>query len=816
MRTYLSLLILFVLFSGLFAREGKILGVVLDGQTSQPLPAANILLEDLKLGTASDENGEFFFENVKPGKHLLSVSFVGYEIFKTDLMVKPGETTKITVKMQPTLLPGQGVVIVATRARERETPVVFSNISEEYIKENYSVQDIPMLLTEIPNVYSYADAGNPMGYTYLKVRGFDQSRVGVMINGIPLNDPEDHQVYWVDMPDFAESLQDIQFQRGVGSSIYGVATFGGSLNLITKRNIMEPGSEVFLNYGSYNTRKYGAKVQTGLVNNSYQLHLRFSRLLSDGYRENSGTDMIAYYATLSRYGKKSVTHLNVYGGKEITHAAWEASPEDILEKNHRHNPISYPNTIDDFSQPHFELHHSYHLSKKLSLHNTLFFIHGKGYYESYKKSRNLWEYGLLPVDNGEESDLIRQKWVVKDQFGWVSQAIWQHPGGELTVGSYLSTFHSNHWGEVDWVQEAIYNIKPDFKYYQYFGDKYYLTGYANELFRLTPKVTVLGNLYFQHIRYKFRHGKAGNFSGIYRHRFQVNYDFFNPRFGVNYNLSSRVNIFGNLSYSQREPADNELYDVWQGPDDLGVNPLFLKADTIYRKGQVDYIRWSNPVVKPEALWDYEFGVGYASSRLNIKANLFWMNFNNEIVPFGQVDEDGFPIRGNARRTVHRGIEFSLRWMLPSNFELSGNFAYNDNYFQDFTLYQYDWNTGKTHTIDYSGKTIAGFPDLLTNLRFSYRLPQFTASVHWQHVGKQYLDNTENEDRIIPSHNVVNANLIYRIKNVLGTRSIQISLQFNNLLNKKYYTAGYYDEWEGKNFYWPAAEFNWIAGLRFEL
>ncbi len=816
MKLFIPILLSFFLVASVLAQTGSIVGVVQDARTQKPLVAADVLLPELKLGTTSDQDGEFLLENVPVGRHLIQVNYLGYQSYRDSVQVVAGKVVKLMVRLEVQEIPGQEIVVEATRARERETPVVFTNLSREYLQENYSVQDIPMLLTEIPNVYSYADAGNPMGYTYLKVRGFDQSRVGVMINGIPLNDPEDHQVYWVDMPDFVESVQDIQMQRGVGSSLYGVSTFGGSLNIQTTRYSSTAGPEVFMNYGSYQTRKYGAKVNTVLGEGKYFLHLRASRMISNGYRENAGTSLWSFFGSLVRYGKKSVTQINIYGGNEITHAAWEASPEDSLKQNHRHNPITYPNTIDNFSQPHVELHHSYRLNERWNFNNTFFYIHGKGYYETYKSGRNLWEYGIVPEDDGSESDLIRQKWVEKDQFGWVGQAVWKHPRGELTAGTYLSTFYSDHWGQVEWLQAPLEGFTPGQKYYQYRGRKNYLTTYLNELFRPVGNMTIMLNLYYQYIYFRFWHDPVANFQGKLRHAFTVEYSFFNPRLGVNYNFSKSFNMFGNVSLAQREPADRELYDTWQGPDDLGVHPLFKKSRPIVKNGKVDYVEWSDPIVKPEKLLDVEWGVGYARPNLLLKLNLFWMGFRNEIVPYSAVDEDGFPIRGNADQTIHRGVETSWLWRLPYSLEFSGNFSYNDNYYRKFIYYDYDWNTGQTVARDFSGNKIPGFPELLANLRLTYRRPSFTASLHFQQVGKQYLDNTQNEDRIVPAFRVVNVNFSYRLKNLLGTRSLQLTLQLNNVLNEKYYTAGYYDAWAGGNYYWPAAEFNWIAGLRWNL
>ncbi|RMG60929.1 MAG: TonB-dependent receptor [Calditrichaeota bacterium] len=773
------------------------------------------MLQPLKTGTTTDEHGRFRFKDLAPGQYRLEVSFLGYVSWQGQLKLAAGQQVHLPIALTPTALPGQEVVVEATRAREGETPVVFSNISSQYIQENHTVEDIPMMLTEIPNVFAYSDAGNGTGYSYVKIRGFDQKRVGVMVNGIPLNDPEDHQVYWVDLPDVAESLENIQIQRGVGSSLYGISTFGGSLNLLTQAPSLERRLEVFSNYGSYNSRKFGFEFNSGLLKNRWTVYARFSRLLSDGYRERSGTAQWAYFATISRLGDRSLTQINLYGGKEITHAAWDASPESVLRVNPRHNPITYENAIDNFSQPHFELHHTIRFSPGLRWKNSLFYIRGKGYYESLKEGRDLWEYGLAPQPDSLESDLIRQKWVAKNQYGWISEASLQHSRGELTLGTYLSLFNSDHWGEVDKLINPPFNVVGlersgdlNFRYYQYSGDKYYITAFLNELYRPHRRVNVMVNLHFQHMRYQFQHGKAGNFVGPFRHTFEVNYNFFNPRVGVTWKAHRAVTVFGNVSLAQREPADDELYDIFQGPDDLGVPPLFARADTIRRNGQVEKIRWHDPLVKPERLLDLELGGSARLGRSEWKANLFWMNFHNEIVPFGQFDEEGNPIRGNAERTVHRGVELSSRIPLPARLEFRGNLSLNDNYFSDFKMTDYGGNQ-----VDLSGNTIAGFPEWLANARLTYRGRGLVLSLHLQHVGKQYLDNTQNEDRIIPSFDLLNATALWTIKPARSARSVQFSLRLNNILDKRYFTAGYYDSWTNENYYWPGAGFNVIAGLR---
>ncbi len=814
-RLLLYLSIVLVSSASLNAQAVRLEGVVTDARTQEPLAGASVVLHPLNTGTTTDQTGHFQFDNLPTGQYTLEVSFLGYLTWQGKVWLKPGVPAHVPIALTPTALPGQEVVVEATRAKEGKTPVVFTNLSSRYIQENHTVEDIPMMLTEIPNVFAYSDAGNGTGYSYVKIRGFDQKRVGVMVNGIPLNDPEDHQVYWVDLPDVAESLENIQIQRGVGSSLYGISTFGGSLNLLTQAPSLERRLEVFSNYGSYNSRKFGFEFNSGLLRNRWTVYARFSRLLSDGYRERSGTAQWAYFATLSRMGNRSLTQINLYGGKEITHAAWDASPESVLRVNPRHNPITYNNAIDNFSQPHFELHHTIRFRRGLRWKNSLFYIRGKGYYESLKKERDLWEYGLAPRPDSLRSDLIRQKWVTKNQYGWISEASLQHARGELTVGTYLSLFNSNHWGEVDRLLNPSFPViglvrpgEANFRYYQYSGDKYYVTAFFNELYRPHRRVNVMVNVHFQHMQYRFQHGKAGNFSGPFRHAFTVNYNFLNPRLGIHWKAHRLFTLFGNVSLAQREPADDELYDLWNGPDDLGVHPLFARADTVRRNGQIEKIRWRDPLVKPERLLDLELGGSARLGRSEWKANLFLMNFHNEIVPFGQFDEEGNPIRGNAGRTVHRGIEISSRIPLSARLEFRGNLSVNDNYFSDFQMTDYNG-----HRVDLSGNAIAGFPEMLANARLTYRQRELVLSLHLQHVGKQYLDNTQNEDRIIPAFNLLNATALWTLKPGLGARSVQVSLRLNNLLDERYFTAGYYDSWTNENFYWPGAGFNVTAGLR---
>jgi iron complex outermembrane recepter protein len=801
------LILLVALFIANLLLADTLMGQVSDKDSGNQISGVSVFIKGTSKGIITAEDGKFTLTDLDPDKYTIVFKRLDYKTLEKEIDFPNERILNIQLVKNPTEI--KGIRVSSTVAVERETPVTFTNMSEDMIDEANFGQDIPMLMNELPNVFSYADAGSPIGYSNMKIRGFDQKRIGVMINGIPLNDPEDHNVYWVNMPDFAESISDIQFQRGVGSSNYGVSTFGGSLNMQTNTTKAANGTEAFGNFGNYNTVKYGFKTIHN-IKDYLKLNVRLSRITSDGYRDNSATEQWAYFAGLSRTGKHSVTEFNFYGGKEITHAAWYASEESILENNHQNNPITYENEIDDFSQPHLELHHSYLISENFSTKNSLFYIKGDGFYEQFKDGRDLWEYGLADVKETVYADLIRQKKVEKNQYGWIGNLDWNHYFGKLTVGSYVSLFDSEHWGEIDEVFGAdtldVYYEKGQ-EYYNYIGEKQYYTFYINELFQPIQNLSFMMNLYYQMINFEFQQNESGNFAGKYLNSYEVDYNFFNPRFGMNYNLNEAMNVYVNVSFAHREPTDDELFDTWDGPDDLGVAPLFAESDTIFVDGQVDHIQWSDPYVQEEKLIDYELGFGYDAGNLKVKTNLFWMEFEDEIIGYGGVDDDGSPIRGNADETIHRGVELEAEAEILSDLKWSGSFSYNDNYFEKFIMS--DW----TEDIDLSGNTIGGFPAILANTKLAYRWNDLFASIQVQHIGQQYLDNTENEERVVDAYQLVNLGLSYDLTNLFNITDIALNLKVNNLLDKEYETSGYYDAWEGANYYFPGAGRNIITGLR---
>ena len=807
----------------IFGQFSSINGIIKDSQTAQPLEGANVVLSGTNIGTTTNSEGEYLLPNVRWGKQIISVSYLGYQMIKREIIVNLSEL-ELNFRLLPIILEGQEVIITASRAKNRETPVAFTNISRKELKQNYWAQDIPMLLSIVPNVYSYSDAGNGIGYSYLKIRGFDQKRVSVMINGIPHNDPEDHSMYWVDLPDLAASVQDIQIQRGVGSSLYGSSSFGGSVNVITSELTSDRGMNITTGMGSYNTKKFNAQFNSGLVNNTYAVSARFSKITTDGYRERSNVDLWSYFLSASRYGVKTTTKINIYGGPEVTHASWDGSSEADLSTNHRHNPISYPNTIDNFNQPHYEFIHDWKISQKLELNNTLFYIHGEGYYETFKYDRDLKDFGYQYFQRDsiliKKTNLLRKKWVKKDQVGWIQRLTYNHNNGSLTFGGNFYTYKSDHWGNVLWAAQLPPDAQPNHKYHQYYGDKISATGFIHELYHFNKNIKIMADFNVQYKTYDFDQQAAGNFKGENRHKFNVNYLFFNPKFGINYNLTHEWNSFCNFSIANLEPSDYDLYDIWKGPDDLGVPPLFKHSTKIFNNGSLAYLEWSDPFIEPERVYDFELGVGYRSDNLKLNLNGYYMNFTNEIVSYSQIGDEGEPIKGNAESTVHRGIEveFASLHAIGNDLHLNvnGNFSVSQNYFNKFTQYEaiYDdnWNIAGAKPIKFDGNSIAGFPSILSLARITLQGHGLLTYFQWQYIGKQYTDNSENKDRKISMFDVASIHFSYDFKDLIGLKGIRIAFWINNLFNNKYETAGYYDPWEGSNFYYPAARRNFYLGV----
>ena len=707
------------------------------------------------------------------------------------------------------------VVVTASRYDE-SVHLSHANITRDELAARLGTSDIPLLLEDTPGLHAWSDAGNGVGYTYLNIRGFDQKRVGVMIDGIPLNDPEDHQVYWVNLPDFAASVEDVQVQRGITNSLGAATAIGGTVNLVT--DSFTPGPELRASFmgGSYGTWKQSASYQTGLIGGRLQSSLRWSRLESEGFRDRSGSELWGVFWSARYLTENTTTRAKIYTGREESQHGWNAAFEDDLAVDRRHNPETYENAVDDFRQPHYELHHQWRLSDRFTAENAVFWIHGEGFYENLKKGEDAADFSLdalLGLDPDAEIDLVRRKNVDKNQVGWVSHLRFDHGGGRTIVGGDIYDFHSDHWGNVLRVDGVVSGPGEDLHYYEYTGDKQAWSVYVNEMWEAVPGLTLLADLQIQHKRYRFEQGEVGNFTGADRHAYTVEYDFFNPKGGVHWELPSRpfggrTALYAHVARTHREPTDGELFDTWDGPDDVGVSPLFRDSVPVDEDGDgvFDYLDWSMPYVKRERADNYELGASWRGERLSLTLNGYWMEFDDEIIAYGAVDDDGAPIRGNADRTLHRGLELGLTAALADDHVLKVAASKSWDEFDSYVA-TFDPDTWSAGSFDQSGNPIALFPQHLASVALESDFGALDTRLRLRSVGRQYLDNSGLDERTIDGYVTLDLAAGLDLGGAAGETRLDVRL--NNVLDEMYETTGY---WYGGRWLIPAAGRNLLAGV----
>ena len=723
----------------------------------------------------------------------------------------------------------EGVVVTASRYGT-DVHLSHTDLVREDLRRRQSAQDLPMLLQDIPGVFATSDAGNGIGYTYLKIRGFDQRRVGVLVNGVPLNDPEDHQVYWVNLPDLASSLEDVQVQRGVTNSVGGVTAIGGTVNLVTELLADRPSGRAAVEFGSFGTSRRMLSYQTGTLGAGVASGLRISQLRSDGYRERAGSDQWAVFWTARWRHDAHQVQANVFTGHELTQHAWDPVPASILAENRRFNPETYWHAVDDFRQPQYQLHWDWRWSERLHLRQTVYRIRGEGFYENFRAGRSARAFSLDAAfpdryEATDRVDLIRTKWVRKNQTGWAPSLHWERAGGRTLIGGDGYLFDSDHWGEV--LQAAAVQdrpgLRPDdipggLKYYQYAGDKRAWSAYVNERWEFAPGWTLLADLQYQHRRYEFRHGEVGHFTGADRHAFTVRHDFFNPKGGLFWQTpwtiaGGDLGLYGHVGVTRREPADSDHWGAFAGPDDLGLQPLFARSRAVSgSQGETLYTRWDGPQVEPEKVLNYELGFALRARALSATVNGYWMDFRNEIVPTGYWDPDRGTLRTNAEKTLHRGLELGLRWHVDFDHQLSLAVSRSWNEYDTFVF------TAPDGTVeDYSGNPIALFPSALISATWSSRLGALAADLRWRHLGRQFLDNAGLAERTIGASNVVDLALFFDLHRAgaAAMAGLQLRLRVLNLFDERYETSGYHDLWTyGENMYIPGAPRSFLAGVNY--
>lgn len=815
-------------------------GRVVD-RSGDPIADANIKLSGSTLGTSSKADGHFRLELPLESPGRIHVSHLGY-VSRELLLPVGGES--YTIRMLPSLLEGKPVTVLSGRSNG-ERPVTFTNLGGEDIERMHQGQDLTRLLDGTPNLVCLSYSGTSIGYNEIRLRGFDQKRVEVLVNGIPLNDPEDHYVYWVDLPDMGSSLKDIQVQRGTGGASLGGSNFGGSVNMLTDLKDT-PGGSHQLAVGSFGTQKASFALSSGLIDGRWQLDGRLSRIRTEGFRDRTGVEMWGYYLAGRGLFDWGSVRINRYDGRQVSHVAWDGVDETVLfglngqlKDRSANSYARYDNSIDDFMQPHTELMLASRLPDGSDLDVSLYHVGGKGFYETLKQGVEPVDYGL---DMEGTPDLVNRRWILKDQAGFSADNRRELGRGSLHLGLNGYLYAAEHFGEVIRLEADDAATLPGGRYYVHDTAKQKLGGHARLSWPLATGLVVEAGLAVQSSSYELMQRPSGSFQGSLLNRFTDDHVFLNPTIGLSWSPLRQLSFHGSASVSNREPSRSEYWNAWEGPDDLGKRPMFARADTL-ADGSLE---WSAALIDPERMLDLELGMAWRGESFMLGLNCYWLDMRDEIVNYGGVDEES-PIKGNAPRSHHAGIELDGRWRLDQWLELGGNLALSENQIDELivheTAYGPDWSVS-TVARDFAGNPIALSPDIVGN--FWIDLQPFDwlhIRPKLQHIGEQYLDNSNDDgfsalhpDLIDPAwldttgglrfHRRLDAYTLLGLESRLSLRhwlgqDLSLRLGVENLLDTEYETGGYWNDWvdsngdysyEPQRVLYPGAGRNWLLSL----
>lgn len=672
------------------------------------------------------------------------------------------------------------VEVVANRA-DQKTPVAYTNVSKSELERYNDGRDITYLLNFTPSLITTSDAGSGIGYTSLRVRGTDASRINITANGIPVNDSESHNVYWVNMPDLASSLRDVQIQRGVGTSVNGAAAFGASINMITDAPSETPYAELSGAYGSYNTNRETLRVGSGLLGGHWSFDARLSHLSSDGYIDRATSKLWSYFGQAAyRGGRGTLVRFLAFGGKEETYMAWDyPSMEDIEKYGRRYNPSGeytdkdgktayYKDQKDNFIQHHFQLHLSQTLGDYWRMSAALHYTDDYGYYNQYKTGRTLVEYGLSDWVNAEgetveKSDLVRLKYNDNGFGGGVLNFNYQQGRWNATFGGGVHYFHGHHFGRIAWVRNYVGPIDPLQQYYDNTGKKFDSNIFGRATYDINSKFSVFADLQYRHIHYTIS-GCSDNYDwntgAMAMLDIRRDWNFFNPKAGVNFTAGNH-RAFASWSVAHREPVRDNFTD-----GDRNHDP------------------------EAERLFDYELGYAYNSRLFSVGLNLYYMDYKDQLVVTGQLSDTGNPLSVNVPKSYRMGIELQGALRPVKWFDWQINATLSRNRIKNFVEYIYEDEWTNPITFDRGNTPIAFSPDFVLHNAFNFHVAGFDASLESRYISKQYMNNARSEDTVLDSYFVSDLHLGYTFHKVAGIRKLHVGFSIYNLFNEKYFNNGY--------------------------
>jgi iron complex outermembrane receptor protein len=783
--------------------QTQLTGTVYNAATQKGVIVASVEIPRSNTGVYTDNYGRFSLE-VESLPVELKISHIGYET-----VVYVAEDTKLTIPLTPIVLNADEVLVTAQKAVTGKTPIAFTTLERDDIDLLYHQQDVPMVLDMEPGVYAYSDAGNGIGYTYLNIRGFTQDRIGILYNGVPLNDPEAHAVYWVDHGDVLGDASDVQVQRGIGNSLASGA-FGGTVNMESDISKLDQGINVDLGYGNFIDGN-ALKAPSGKRSISYagkpfpkegiSVAFRISDLNSDGYRIGSGTEQQSAHLGAQWVQPTHMTRFEYLWGNEMTHFSWDGiSPQygydldDMTDRRYNYYAdTTYQGGYTDvnkdvFTQHILLLNHTHLLTDRIKLYGTIYHVNGDGYYQQFKGGKDPDEFNVRDYIDTTEIDLISRKWLDNHYTGGIANLSYAFPNSVFSIGGDVRLYGSTHYGEVIYVEDLGY-IPSGHRFYENYTKKNSASVYVQDMITLFDRLFIQADLRYLSHRYSVLQDSIGVF--VNPLDFKVNYDFLDAHAGLRYMISDRLSAYINVSTSKREPSSNDLYD------DSDVSVPAAVADPY--GGTV-----TDPLISHESLLDLEFGTEYLSENLSVSLNAYRMDFRNELIPIYYRYTDGDDVlRGNAPKTLHQGLELAFSAQV-NKFDIRGNMTLSDNHFVEFTADSLGWG-GWGGIADYAGKTIPAFPAFQAKARVAYKHDKFQPWLNIKYVGKQYIDFMNTESSAIQPYFV--ADLGIRFPFYALRMDQVIDIRVNNVFNALYETFGYtyYNNVDDRvDSYWPAA------------
>ena len=646
------------------------------------------------------------------------------------------------------------VSVNAIRAKTN-TPIAFTNLNKQQIEKSNLGQDLPFLISSTPSVVTTSDAGAGIGYTGFRIRGTDPSRINVTINGIPLNDSESQGVWWVNMPDFASSLENIQIQRGVGTSTNGAAAFGASINLQTIGLNTKAYAITNNSVGSYNTLKNNIEFGSGLIDNKFTFDARLSRISSDGYIDRATSDLKSLYVQGTYFDDNSTLKGIIFSGNERTYQAWNGVPLIYLDSNRTFNSYTYENEVDNYAQTHYQLHYSKNLNQKTILNIAGHFTHGEGYYEQEKLDQALLDYNLsniiLTNDTITSTDLIRRKWLNND-FGGITFSV-KHVKENLNLifGGAANKYSGQHYGNIIWAEYAS-NGNYNHEYYRNIATKFDNNIYLKSNYKASNNTSVFLDLQLRSLNYEFN---GNDISGDID-RQEVNLEFFNPKFGLSHYLNKNQLFYASYAVANKEP------------------------------NRADYVE-SSPNSRPvhETLFDTEIGYKYQDKWLMFNLNFYYMDYDNQLIKTGEINDVGYFTSKNVKNSFRKGVEIESSYILNNKLSVSGNLTISENKLDTLIQYVDNWDTGDQNQVVHKNTDLAFSPNLTWAANINYKYNKNTNFLlNTKYVGDQYIDNTSSEKRMLESYMISNFQIDYHFKSSIFTKA-KISFLVNNLFDIEY-------------------------------